>query len=319
VVVIVVSVAALVAIGWVVTGHIESLDKGSPQLSVVSAASPPEQEPAQAAPNDRAPTPEPTPARPKNLGGMTPQKLLGQLEKMHDQVTHFTANISYTRSFALAGENQGRTGQMALVQADRDGDGVKERRFYVIFTNLVIGDRVDNITKEYVFDGTWLVERDHSASPKLMIRRQIAPEGEAVDPLRVGEGPFPIPFGQKKDDILRDFDVSLVDTKDGIDAEGLQLFVEAAGPTYQLLLKPKPTALDRYDFEEARIWYVRGSLDPRMARIVELDGDTAVLQIAKITFNGEDFTVTNEKQFFDTTHPPDDTWDVVTEALDGGE
>ena len=44
---------------------------------------------------------------------------------------------------------------------------------------------------------------------KQAIRRQLAPEGESFDPLRVGEGPFPVPLGQPKKDVVREFIVTM--------------------------------------------------------------------------------------------------------------
>jgi outer membrane lipoprotein-sorting protein len=46
-------------------------------------------------------------------------------------------------------------------------------------------------------------------------RREIRREGEKSDPYKLGEGAFPLPFGQKKADILAEFEVTRVpETKD---------------------------------------------------------------------------------------------------------
>ncbi|HUO37797.1 MAG TPA: hypothetical protein VMU34_08140, partial [Mycobacterium sp.] len=64
-------------------------------------------------------------------------------------------------------------------------------------------------TGEYfLFDGEWLTERNDTA--QTIKKTQIARKGEKKDPFQIGSGPFPLPFGQKRDDILRHFKVELV-------------------------------------------------------------------------------------------------------------
>ena len=38
--------------------------------------------------------------------------------------------------------------------------------------------------------------------------RQVAEAGQKVNPFEIGRGPFPLPFGQKTADVLKNFDVS---------------------------------------------------------------------------------------------------------------
>jgi hypothetical protein len=41
--------------------------------------------------------------------------------------------------------------------------------------------------------------------------------GEKVNLLKLGEGPFPLPIGQKRDDVKRQFDVTLAKPEKGVD------------------------------------------------------------------------------------------------------
>ena len=59
----------------------------------------------------------------------------------------------------------------------------------------------------FAFDGRWLTERNDRS--KKIIKREIAREGEKTDPFRIGHGPFPLPFGLKRGDILRNVKVTL--------------------------------------------------------------------------------------------------------------
>ena len=186
--------------------------------------------------------------------------LLDALETADADLRTLTATIRYTRMFALAGDMQVRTGDLAFATDDRDMDGDTERMFSIRFNQLIVGDRVENETKDYIFDGSWLVER--LPEEKLFAKRQVAAPGSDVDPLRIGEGPLPIPIGQKKSDILERFEAELVETDDGLESASLKEFVNAGPGTYQLRLVPRPESADAVDFTEVRLWYKRDSLLP---------------------------------------------------------
>ena len=60
----------------------------------------------------------------------------------------------------------------------------------------------------YLFDGRWL----HEAIERIeqVTKREIAKPGEKIDLFDLETAPFPLPFGQKKEKILNNFDVALV-------------------------------------------------------------------------------------------------------------
>jgi hypothetical protein len=60
----------------------------------------------------------------------------------------------------------------------------------------------------YLFDGKWLYQGLERI--KQVTKQEIARQGEKVDLFDLEKAPFPLPFGQKKNAILRNFDVSLV-------------------------------------------------------------------------------------------------------------
>ncbi len=65
----------------------------------------------------------------------------------------------------------------------------------------------------YHFDGRWLyqvLERIRQVT-----KREIARPGEKIDLFDLEKTPFPLPFGQKKDAILRNFEVTLVPPAEG--------------------------------------------------------------------------------------------------------
>lgn len=60
----------------------------------------------------------------------------------------------------------------------------------------------------YLFDGRWLYEAIERIQQ--VTKREIASEGEKLPLFDIEKAPFPLPFGQKKEEILRHFDVTLV-------------------------------------------------------------------------------------------------------------
>jgi outer membrane lipoprotein-sorting protein len=148
-----------------------------------------------------------------------------------------------------------------------------------------------------------------------MIKREVVPAGRAFDPLKIGEGPFPVPIGQKRDDILKRFVAELLPAEDGIvgnvpsDTQKLKDFVTKA-KAYQLKLTPKPG--QDQDFKEVRLWYApqekTGILLPVMARTVNQQDDVSVVELVDVKLNGEP-----PAEVFDAQAP--DGWAVTVEEL----
>ncbi len=62
----------------------------------------------------------------------------------------------------------------------------------------------------YLFDGEWLYQAVERTTQ--VTKQQIAEPGSELDMFDLEKTPFPMPFGQKRDSILRNFDVKLVDS-----------------------------------------------------------------------------------------------------------
>ncbi|MFH1419265.1 MAG: hypothetical protein ABII12_13390 [Planctomycetota bacterium] len=85
--------------------------------------------------------------------------------------------------------------------------GDPNSKFLIHFEKMIADGVVVPRHEYFLFDGEWFVERNDKA--RTLIRRQIVRKGERTSPFKLGEGPFPLPFGQKRDDILRNLTVSL--------------------------------------------------------------------------------------------------------------
>ncbi|HLO42292.1 MAG TPA: hypothetical protein VK176_14820 [Phycisphaerales bacterium] len=246
------------------------------------------------------------------------EALLTALENADKGLTALQADILLHRTFVIEGDEQQRWGKLYFRQvADPASNDVQPlRQFSVRFDTRRIGDRLEEKEQKFVFDGRWLAELN--PDEKRFSRRELVPPGETFDPLRIGEGPLPIPIGQRKDDILARFSVELVAPDAGIDdsdnprqAQEWRKFV--AG-TYQLRLLPKVTSSDDA-FTEIRLWYkpaakVEGTEDgrliPRMARTINHAGDVTTVQLVNVKTNFE-----IGPEYFSTDAPAEGGWDTT--------
>lgn len=217
--------------------------------------------------------------------------LLTELERADADLATLEADVIYDRVYEVQGDEQIRTGRLYFSSGvgavgavgGGGGGGGEGRRFAVYFERLQIGARVEERPLVYIFDGEWFVEK--RPDERQFIKRQVVPPGEKFDPLKIGEGPFPIPIGQKREDILARYRAELLEAEAGLDRDDLREFVAGA---YQLKLTP----LDPRDtFREVRLWYFRagvgGKLLPRMARTVNTEGDVSVVQLVGVKINSE--------------------------------
>ena len=113
--------------------------------------------------------------------------------------TSFTADVAYRKDESLLGRSEIRMGSLAFDRPTK-APGV----LGIVFETRIIGARREDHRKRIVFEKGWLIEIDEPR--QLTIKRQLVHEGEAMDPMRLG-GPFPLPVGQRREDVLRRFTV----------------------------------------------------------------------------------------------------------------
>lgn len=239
-----------------------------------------------------------TPAQeePADDGGFeTLDALLDALESADADIERLSAKLLYEREYALAGDTQERIGRVSFVSlpgeaSDEDADegDDRARAFAVVFDTVIVGDRKEADGRTFVFDGRWLTER--IPEEELILRREVAPPGSRFDPLKIGEGPLPLPLGQKKADILANYEAEKVPADAGIGhREDLVKFTAGSA---QLVLIPNAARAERDDFEEIRLWYkkVEGALLPRMAMTLNKTGDEVIVRLWDVKLN-EDATI----------------------------
>jgi hypothetical protein len=106
---------------------------------------------------------------------------------------------------------------------------------------------------EYAFDGAWFTVAKHKL--KQMTRYQAAAEGERVNPLKLGRGPFPLPLGQKAEEVIRHFHVTTRPPR-------------ASDPNHTdyLYLRTRDRYVDQMAFRSVQMWVDRKTNLPAKIR-----------------------------------------------------
>jgi outer membrane lipoprotein-sorting protein len=152
----------------------------------------------------------------------TVDQVLDALKVRGDTLKSFSADVNLTTADQATGDTSGQEGAINFQQRDpRNG------RIRVSFKQRTEGDRQIAENRQYTLSDGWLVDRDFDKHVE--VRRQVVRPGEKIDLLKLGEGPFPLPIGQDKDQVHQQFDVSLVAPAKDDPPQSIHL-----------LLKPKP-------------------------------------------------------------------------------
>lgn len=268
-------------------------------------------------------------ATPADVSGefRTAADLLAALETADRDLRSLQSNISYTREFgSIEGNVRQEWSGTLYYDADLgrgagDGGAPPRRGFAVVFDSSILDGQKRQERRDFVFDGQWFVERLHAE--RQMIRRRVVPPGEVADPLKIGEGPFPIPIGQKREEILGRFEVTLLPPGDGWPGGEAPRVLNGS---WQLRLVPREGTQEAREFREVRLWYQRmktpgdtagpaeGRLLPRMARTINMDGGAVEVFLTDLRPNQP-----VPDGVFDTAPPPRGSgWDVTTQEFRGG-
>ncbi len=221
---------------------------------------------------------------------------LDRLEAAGRGLEGFRARVIYTREQPLLGDRQVRIGRLAYQPAERrsaddaetddgaDADGAdgsdaigndddadggntdgRPAKFAIRFTHLQVGRGLRERPQYYIFDGQWLAEIHPDR--RQFIKRQVVPPGRRYDPLKLGEGPFPLPLGQRRQQVLELFEVELVRAEDD------------PADAVHLALTPRAEQAERLDYRRIDLWYDRDTLLPRRVRAEEPSGDLTIVEL----------------------------------------
>lgn len=153
-------------------------------------------QPASGAQPATAPQAEPVQDKPSPEA----MKLLERLEKAGQEHRTVESKIDYLVEDILTGDREQRTGWVAFRKGQKDDPD----KFRVTFETLKLGEgKPAKEQVDYAFDGQVLTIAKHRI--KQMTRIGVAAPGQKVEPMKLGRGPFPLPFGQTVADMLAFF------------------------------------------------------------------------------------------------------------------
>ncbi len=202
-------------------------------------------------------------------------QLLDRLEASAADLTGFAAKIIYETHSDFAGGGDLRTGEL-VYRVDAEND---DRTFAVLFDSFIKlrdgrdGRRTKRL-KHYIFDGRWLAEIDHG--DKQFIKRELVAPGEKLDPLKLGEGPIPLPIGQRKADVLARFEVQEATLPEAgmltrLDGEAVDA----------IRLVPYPESPEARDFASIDLFYDRATNLPVGILAIEPNGDSKTVLLSE--------------------------------------
>lgn len=169
-------------------------------LSACSAAAQPAEAP-DADPPAPAKEEQPEPKAPAKADTQV-AKLLKKIEAASAKLNTLTTRVRFTRIQGLTGDKQIRFGDFYYA-AEKEQTST---RFAMLFDHLVIDEKAWPMQTWYIFDGNWLLERDHD--DKTAVRRELVPKGaKRSDVLNIGGGQVPIPLNLKADKVLKRYKV----------------------------------------------------------------------------------------------------------------
>ena len=192
--------------------------------------------------------------------------LLAAVERVSESLRDFRASVTLETTDDVTGDTERRLGRLVFVQEEgKPGT----RRFTVVFDRFIDGSgRMDERPVRFLYADGWLTEADFTQ--RTLVRRQLARAGESYDPLKPGEGPVPLPIGQRRADVLARFEVTLAA------APSSDAIRKLAKPIVGVALKPRPGMADR-DLKDAVVWYDADTLAPVGVEANRSNGRTVVL------------------------------------------
>jgi len=217
----------------------------------------------------------PTPALPPET-----QELLDRMDEAGSKTEALQARFDYELNQTLYEDIQKRKGEL-LFRAP----------------NLLRFEFTDKPRETFVFDGRVLYHKK-DATKQLIIWEVRRPDEPAVDSFELGKTPFPMPFGQKKETVLKHFDVSRDAAEESRDKENRSV----------LVLKPKKDTPLAETYTAIALWVEAKTFLPTRARLWDTSENITTIDFHHVETNKK----VDAKTFVRPEVPQD--WEIVTHA-----
>ncbi len=212
------------------------------------------------------------------------------------EIESMTATVSYTRTDPILDRKEIRTGRVLFRMGCEN-----TREAAILFDSLIIGQRREKTHKHYIFSGRWMAEIDHD-NKQFIKRELVSPDDEGTDPFDLGNGPMPLPIGQSKESVLKQFNVT-------------HLLRPSEGPLSKLdqrvvglHLEPKGES----DWEYIDLFYDPETWLPVGVRTIETDGTKRVSRLTDMQLD----SLSDEDATLLSIETPDPTeWSIDIQPL----
>lgn len=216
------------------------------------------------------------------------RRLLAAIDVQTLGLRDFASRVRMDTYDDLADETEKRFGRVYMVMpplaaeedpkaepsAEAEGEVQvrKHRRAAIVFERSIEpSGRARERLEHFVLDDGVLSDYDHEA--KRLVRRRVVEPGDRRDPLRLGDGPVPLPIGQRSADIVRHFDVTLapaVPDRIAKSADGVIGLHLVPKPGTEMAENRKITSID--------LWLVGEDHLPFAVELRERDGDRTTVR-----------------------------------------
>jgi outer membrane lipoprotein-sorting protein len=247
---------------------------------------------------DAAPTsapataPAPAPATQPAAAAISTLKML---EDRDQTLNDFSGKIRYEVYHPRTDDTEINKGDVYYSKAD----GVA--KFAAHFALGGASGAFQKTDRTLVFDGRWIIDSD--ANAKVFQKTELVPPGAKVKPLKLGEGPIPIPIGQDTQKVIHDFTVTIEPTDPKME--------NAADITHLKLIPRSADLAKTYDMKTLEIWVDGKQQLPIKLRRESLDDNATTITIDKVQTNA------GVPKVFDLPTPKTtDGWDVRIDTLD---
>jgi len=200
------------------------------------------------------------PAAPASPDAVRIDEILTRLQARSDGLKDIRCNVRFVEDDQINLARRTKTGRVLFQMTDPNP------LFMIHFASTEM-DGVAGKREWYLFDGQWL----HQAIERTaqVTKQELARPGDKLDFFDLEKAPFPLPFGQKKESILRNFDVVLAPPAAGDPPE-----------TDHLVCIPKP---------DSRLYRNYQRIEFFVNRIVNLPSRIVVTKSDGMEINTADF------------------------------
>ncbi len=215
--------------------------------------------------DDRQAAPQVGPKLPERLAI---ERILDRHEKRGDSIKTLQCDVTFREDDRINFREvlrEGGTLTLLITKANP--------KIFVHFKKCWV-DKTGGKQEWHLFDGEWW----HEAFERIrkVTSRQLVRPGERFDPFDIETAAFPLPFGQKKDKLLRNFDVTLAAPAKG-DPENTDHLV--------FIPKPKTRLANKYDSIE--FFIDRDNDLPARVVMTKKGGDNEIIaDFSNVKING---------------------------------